>query len=591
MNSETRTCQNCKQNFTIESEDSDFYKKIDVPPPTWCPECRMVRRLLHRNETAWYHRICDATGKKVISMYASEVPIKIYEQTYWRGDAWDPLSYGRQYDFSKPFFKQFKELFYDIPHPNLIQRNNVNSEYTNYTLNLKNCYLVGGSDTAEDSAYMFGSNVRIKDCFDTYRISDLEQCYEVIDCEKCNNIFFCQDCIGCNDSMLLYDCRNCSYCFGCVGLRGKQYHIFNTPYSKEEYHKEVARLDPKNFKNFLGHQERFEELMQSIPRKFASILKSTNVVGNDIIGARNCYYCFSARNDIENCRYSYRVLDHCKDGHDAFVAWNNSELFYEVFSITGQRIKDSVLIWGGFDIYYSYLCFDCHDIFGCFGLRNKSYCILNKQYTEKEYRELLLKIIKQMADIPYRDAEGRVYGYGEFFPPDLSPFAYNETVAQGYFPKTRAEAVARGFGWREREARDYHITKQPDELPDTLDIVDDSIVNEVIGCVHAGNCDDGCSTAFRIIPTELQFLRKNALSLPRLCPICRRARRLKARLPLKLWHRKCQCIGAESESGIYQNSAEHFHSRDHCPNEFETPYAPDRPEIVYCEACYQREIL
>jgi len=31
------------------------------------------------------------------------------------------------------------------------------------------------------------------------------------------------------------------------------------------------------------------------------------------------------------------------------------------------------------------------------------------------------------------------------------------------------------------------------------------------------------------------------------------------------------------------------HSRK-CPNEFETSYAPDRPEIVYCEQCYQQKV-
>ena len=27
-----------------------------------------------------------------------------------------------------------------------------------------------------------------------------------------------------------------------------------------------------------------------------------------------------------------------------------------------------------------------------------------------------------------------------------------------------------------------------------------------------------------------------------------------------------------------------------CTNEFETSYAPERPEIVYCESCYQKEV-
>ena len=32
MNSETKTCQNCKQSFIIEPEDFEFYEKMKVPP-------------------------------------------------------------------------------------------------------------------------------------------------------------------------------------------------------------------------------------------------------------------------------------------------------------------------------------------------------------------------------------------------------------------------------------------------------------------------------------------------------------------------------------------------------------------------------
>ncbi len=43
---EVKTCQNCKQNFTIESEDFVFYEKIDVPPPTFwkIPTFRILLR-------------------------------------------------------------------------------------------------------------------------------------------------------------------------------------------------------------------------------------------------------------------------------------------------------------------------------------------------------------------------------------------------------------------------------------------------------------------------------------------------------------------------------------------------------------------
>lgn len=33
--SETKICQNCKKDFTIDPEDFKFYEKIKVPSPTF----------------------------------------------------------------------------------------------------------------------------------------------------------------------------------------------------------------------------------------------------------------------------------------------------------------------------------------------------------------------------------------------------------------------------------------------------------------------------------------------------------------------------------------------------------------------------
>ena len=110
MNSETRNCQNCKKDFIIEPDDFGFYDKIKVPPPTFCPECRLQRRLVWRNERSLYHRKCELCSKNVISMYSPESPFSVYCHECWWGDGWDPLKYGRDYNFSKPFFEQYKEL-------------------------------------------------------------------------------------------------------------------------------------------------------------------------------------------------------------------------------------------------------------------------------------------------------------------------------------------------------------------------------------------------------------------------------------------------------------------------------------------------
>ncbi|MBI2047717.1 MAG: hypothetical protein HYT27_01120 [Parcubacteria group bacterium] len=114
MESQTKNCQNCKQSFVIESEDFDFYEKIKVPPPTFCPDCRSQRRMTWRNERSLYKRK-DAFGNDTISIYAPEKPFTVYKRDYWWSDKWDPLDYAIDYDFSKPFFVQFRELLERVP--------------------------------------------------------------------------------------------------------------------------------------------------------------------------------------------------------------------------------------------------------------------------------------------------------------------------------------------------------------------------------------------------------------------------------------------------------------------------------------------
>jgi DNA-directed RNA polymerase subunit RPC12/RpoP len=69
MPPETKICQNCKNDFIIEPDDFLFYEKIKVPPPTFCPECRMVRRMIWRNCRSLFKRECGSCGKSIISMY------------------------------------------------------------------------------------------------------------------------------------------------------------------------------------------------------------------------------------------------------------------------------------------------------------------------------------------------------------------------------------------------------------------------------------------------------------------------------------------------------------------------------------------
>ena len=93
-----------------------------------------------------------------------------------------------------------------------------------------------------------------------------------------------------------------------------------------------------------------------------------------------------------------------------------------------------------FDLEYSIMVSSSQNCFGCVNLRNGEYSILNKRYSKEEYEELVPKIIQHMNDMPYVDSKGRVYKYGEFFPAEISPFGYNETVAMDYYLLNREEA-------------------------------------------------------------------------------------------------------------------------------------------------------
>ena len=174
--------------------------------------------------------------------------------------------------------------------------------------------------------------------------------------------------------------------------------------------------------------------------------------------------------------------------------------------------------------------------------------------------------------------------WGQFFPSRYSPFGYNETLAEIYFPLEKEDAKQGGFKWQENlQFTAQKETLKSSEIPDSIQDISDNILDEVLSCLS-------CHRNYRIIPQELTFYREMRIPIPRQCFYCRNRARFAFRNPYKLWHRKCTCGGEKSENGIYQNQTSHFHGSSHCPNEFETSYAPDRPEIVYCEQCYQTEV-
>ncbi len=601
--SETKTCQSCKSSFQIDAEDFDFYQKIDVPPPTFCPTCRFMRRVSFRNERNFYKRKCNLCNTDIISMYSHDVPFPVYCRDCWYSDKWDPQDYSADYSSDQNFFVQYKDLMNKVPRPALIATNNVNSNYVNYSINLKDCYFLVGSSDNENCAHAYRT-FNTKDSVDCFGAVDCEHVYDGVQVSKCANVFFSRDTENSMDSFFILNCRNVSNCIGSTNIQNKKYVILNNEYSKEEYEKRKKDYLLDTWDGIQKLKKEAELLSLNFPRRFAHIVLSKDSTGNDLIETKNCKHCFVMR-ESENLKYG-AFGGNIKESYDVNFA-DNSELVYDSTNIEQNYMeKFSITSWFSKYITYCELCLSCSNCFGCISLKKKEYCILNKQYTKEEYEKLSKIIMNDMQSKPYADALGRKYSYGEFFPSEISPFAYNESIAREYFPMSRDDAKKGGHTWREENKMEYAVTMSYDKIPNKINEVTDNICKEIIGCEHDKKCNDGCTGAFRITPQELQFHRAMALPIPHLCPNCRHQSRLKQRNPLKLWHRSCQCGGNAStndeltidstttinkiQQNTYKNTTTHAHGDGPCPNEFQTSYSPERKEIIYCEECYQREI-
>lgn len=485
----------------------------------------------YRNENSYYSRSCDKCGKKIISIFPQDSAQVVYCQDCWWADDFDPLSYGQDFDFSRPFFEQYAELMAKVPLVAMVVGDSENSDYTNYAMWNKNCYIVSSSDYNQDSlysTYLF----RSRDCADCTFTSDSELCFEGVDVKKCYGCGFLQECSGCTNTYFSYGCRSCQNCIGCVNLRNKEYYLFNKPCSKEEFEDAKARIFA-SYENVLNFKEEFKKFRLQFPHKFANLESCENSSGDHLIGCENCENCFDLV-DSQDCKNVILGIN-AKDCTDS-IGVPDAELCHKVVGCPANYdVKFSMLIWPK-SSYLQYCMFTraSHNCFGCVSLNKNQYCILNKQYTREEYEQLMPRIIEHMK---------QTGEYGQFFPIQISPFAYNETAAQDYFPLTKEQALAAGYKWRDETHSQTHAE-------------------------NAQTCTR-CSCQFRLISQELKLYAKLGMPAPTRCFKCRHKARLAQRNPRETWEQSCAECGTQINSSFPLN-------------------ADEKP---LCEKCYLTKVL
>lgn len=431
-------CKISEENFEISDLEKSLREKLAVAPePTMKPEYR-IRHL----GAFWQHwhlhsRVCDKTGKNIISPLRPDCRYPVWHKKEWVKHAQPP---GAEFDFSKPFFKQAWELFQQCPIPHNLGTHSENCEYTDDWWSSKNCYLSHCGYQCEDLKYCY----RVMDtkdsqfCVFTF---GSELCVDLINCESCYESVYLLNCKQVQNSSFLYDCRNCQDCMFCFNLRNKQYCFGNQQLTKAEFEAKKAEWDLSNKDHYVEAKSHFSEMLKIMAwHRAAEVDRSENADGNYLMNVSNCEKCFFTSDtedsvnvvrsgiDIKNC------LDFLSNGATA-------ELCYQTIGcgISAYNILNCCHVYNSSSFCeYSFNLERCEHCFGCCGLVGKKYHIFNKPYVEKDYFEVKEKIIAHMR---------QTGEYGQFFPGYFSPVPYSESWSHFYWPLSENDQKKLGY-WR-----------------------------------------------------------------------------------------------------------------------------------------------
>lgn len=555
MLSETKQCQNCKQDFVIELDDFLFYEKMKVLAPKICPDCRFKMRAIWRNETTLYSgRKCGLCNKNILSMYNPKSEYNTFCYDCYISDSWDPKDFAQGFDSNKPFFEQLNNLFHKVPKSTTFLSTsdgpNINSEYSNMAGGMKNCYMNFNGGVGEEIMYCRGIRYG-KEVNDCYFGEHIERCYECINVLKSNGLVYARNTFDSIDSAFVLNCSGLNNCFGCVNLKNKSYHFLNKPLEKEEYHKKVNEM-MGSFAKIQEFIKEFKSFSLNFPKRENNNLKAWDSVGDFLLECKKVQNSFEVIG-AENSKNLFSTRSACNsDGAIGFGF--KSELLLECVAVGySSNIIGSLNSSNCRDIIYSFGLKNCNECIGCDGLKNVSYCILNKQYEKDEYEIIKKQILDELME---KDL------YGQMIPHRMAPFAYNETIAQDNMPLSKEEAIAQGYRWEDDiQKTEGKETIRLEDIPDHIKDVKDSITEEVLGCLD-------CNRNYKITNQEMAFYRKMVLPIPRKCFYCRHHDRIKRRGCYKFWERKCA----------------------KCNKDIKTNYPPDSKEIIYCEKCYQEEV-
>ncbi len=518
----TRTCRISGKEFIISDQEIALLEKLSpiiwwerflIPLPTISPEERRRRKLQFKNYFTLFKRK-DENWKMMISMFPEDTDRTIYSQPFWWGDTWNSLDYALDFDSSQTITNHIYSVIKNTPLPTLDNAYKYleNCEYINGNGFSKNCYFIFNGNHNENCLYgwsLFDS----ANILDSSYIRFSQNCSRSLHLWKCFNVHSSWNVSESRDSEYIFSCDWCRYILGCIWLKNQEYKVLNSPCTETEYQETLRKIRSDSvFRKSFELQVR--ELIKSVWIIQSVTTGSTNAEGDFCYDSKDVINSYNVGDSTNICHTynSFWVTDTI--GLDQW--WENTNLTYESLDIglNASNIYCSISCWNtALYNFYCTKCNGCSYVFWCSGLRNKSYCIFNKQYTKEEWESTVKSIVKQMR---------KEWTWGEFLDPKYAPFAYNESQAMDFMPLSRDEALRLSFRWSDREELPpERITKiiPWERLPENIREIPDDILNWAIKCPKTGKL-------FQIQPLELEMHRRFSTPIPRVHPI----ERIKMRL-------------------------------------------------------------
>lgn len=449
-----------------------------------------------------FYRNNGLISKYPVSSRANVLSLKDYNE---QRDGF--CDYGRDFVWDRDFFVQLQELSSTVPCPSVLHiGNNENCDFCETAVHAKDAYLSSivthGSEKVlySDVVREWCRNV-LNSCYVQYNSENIYCCLGI---ETSYQIFYSRFINNSNNIWFSTNLIGCSECLFCNGLENKKFCIENRELEESEYRKQKSEI--------LAKKSHFLSWYKNLINIKWTNYNSTNVSGSNIIESENVENGFvvmrmkNARNvllwwgiEVANNIYDHFLWGVIKDN----IVW--------VTNCGGwsEHIYVSANIGFSNNIYYSIGLDSCSFCLWCVSLKNKQYCILNKQYTKEDWYTKVEEIFQGM------EKNGT---FGEFFPGYINPFYFNDTFG-GLLSKniTENDAVQRGYLWRkENEKADIPAWLRQIGTRD-LDTfqgfdqegnwnIDASIVDSVI--------IDDRQDYYRIMPLELSFLQKYGLPIP-----------------------------------------------------------------------------